>query len=187
MSLVAKIRRPEILTLNKEITKCTVILAIVFGAVSLLFFRSNAFFVYGLALGTCAAVANLNILCASIAQSAKKGKKWPVQGGLALRALIYCGAFLLAIYTAGLAGLGAGIGFILPRLAMFYVLKFRRAIREKRGLEPKYVYIADTSSKVFFKEPRFVIDRYNGGKRSYLTHRRFRKVRIEESKANHGS
>ena len=182
-----KIRRPEILKLNREITKYTVVIAFAFGAVSLLFFRSNALFVYGLALGTCAAVVNMNILCASIAQAAAKSKKWPVQGGLALRALIYCGVFLLSIYTSGIAGLGAGVGFVLPRLSMFYVLKLRKTIREKKGLEAQYVYIADTSSNVFFKEPRFVAGGYNGGKRSYLTHRRFRKVRIEESKESNGS
>ena len=51
------------------------------------------------------------------------------------------------------------------------------AFRRKLGKEPTPVYVTDTKSKVFFKEPWMV--KYRKG-RAYLTHRHFRKVNISK-------
>ncbi|MCL2112124.1 MAG: ATP synthase subunit I [Clostridiales bacterium] len=162
-------------------TKYTIIATAIAVAVSLLFAgRSGALFAYGLALGVCAAVINMNILCASIERSAAKGGKGPVQAGFAVRAAIYAGAFWLAVTTAGVAGVGAAVGFFLPRAAMYIVLGLRPAVRRKLGKEPRAVYVIDTRSKVFFKAPRFVAENYNDGARSYVTHRHFRRIRQAE-------
>ena len=177
MGLIAKKEVGDISKLRKEIIKYTIIVAAVVGGASLLILWPNAYFSYGLALGTCASVINMNILSVFIEQASKKGKKGLIQGSFLVRVLIYGSVFWLVMNTAALASLGAVIGFFLPQIAMLYIFRLRPVIRRKTGEEPGYIYVIDTKSKVFFKEPRFVIDNYNSGKRSYVTHRRFRKVR----------
>ena len=121
-----------------------------------------------------------SITIQSQGRASAKGKKGPVHGGFALRAIVYAAAFLLAAKTAGLSGVGAGIGFFLPHVAMYYTLGLRPVIRRKLGREPRASYITDTGSRVFYKDPWMVIENYKDKDRSYVTFRHFRRIRVEE-------
>ena len=161
--------------IKKEITLYTIIAAAVAEGISLPVLGPGVLFPYGLAIGVCAAVINLSVLSASIDRAVASGRKGPVAVGLIVRILLYCGAFLLAVRTDGVSGLGAAVGFLLPRLVMYVRYALLPWLRRRTGREPAAVYIADTRSNVFVKEPRFV--RYNKG-RAFVTHRHFKKIRV---------
>ena len=133
-------------------------------------------FPYGLALGVCASVIALNIISISIDRAAERGKKGPVFFGFLFRIVIYGGAFWLAVKTAGVASMGAAVGLLLPHIMLYIMYGLLPALKRKFGKEkePEMVYVADTRSMVFFKEPWLV--RYNNG-RAYITNKRYRKIR----------
>lgn len=144
-------------------------------AISLSVLGPDIMFTYGLAIGVCAAVINLNIISVSIDRAVRQGKKWPVIFGFVFRVLLYGGAFWLAARTSGVSAIGAAVGFLLPRVAMPVRLAFLPWLRRKLGKEPETVYVTDTHSNVFVKEPWHV--RYNNGK-AFVTHRHYRKIRV---------
>jgi len=162
--------------LKKEITLYTVIAAAVAEAISLPFLGLNIVFPYGLAIGVCAAVINLSIISTSIEKAVAVNKRAPVIIGFVVRVLLYAGALLLAINASTISCLGAAIGMLLPRVVMYIRYAIRPAIRKWLGREPKAVYVTDTSSLMFIKEPSIV--RHAGGK-AYMTHRHYRKKRKE--------
>ena len=135
----------------------------------------NILFPYGLAVGVCAAIVNLNIISVSIDRAVERGRRGPVIIGFIIRILLYAGAFWLAVRTSGISGLGAAIGFLLPRVTMYVRHVFMPWLRRRLGKEPLAVYRTDTKSNVFVKEPWSV--RYNKG-RAYKTFRHYKKVRV---------
>ena len=161
--------------IKREITLYTIIAAAAVEAISLPILGPDILFTYGLAIGACAAAINLNIISVSVDRAVRQGRKGPVIFGFALRALLYGGAFWLAVSTSGVSGAGAAAGFLLPRIVMPIRFVFLPWMRRKLGKEPETVYVTDTHSKVFVKEPWHV--RYNKG-RAYLTHRHYRKIRV---------
>ena len=132
-------------------------------------------FPYGLAIGACVAIVNLNIISTSIDRAVAKGKKGPVIFGFILRLLLYFGAFWLAITTSGLTGLGAAIGFLLPRIVLYISKGLVPFLKKKINKEPDPVYVTDTRSNMFIKEPSMVRSKNN---RSYVTYRHYRKIRV---------
>ena len=89
----------------------TVVLAAIIELISLPVIGPGILFPYGLAIGVCVAAVNLNIIESSIKRAVDRGKKWPVFFGLLIRVLLYAGAFLMAVRTSNISGLGAAIGF----------------------------------------------------------------------------
>ena len=142
--------------------------------ISLPVFGLNILFLYGLAIGVCVAIVNLHIISITIARAVERGKKTPVIAGFIVRALLYGGAFLLAVRTSGASGLGAAAGFLLPRVVMYFRYGLLSAARRKLRKEPAPVFVTDTRSNMFIKEPQYVL--YCGGK-TYMTHRHYRKVK----------
>ena len=144
--------------------------------ISLLVLGPNILFPYGLAIGACVAIVNLSVISVTINQAIERGKKGPVIWGFILRVVLYGGAFWLAVTTSGVSGVGAAIGFLLPRITLYIRYGLLLALRRKLKKEPAPVYKADTRSNVFIKEPWLV--RYSKKGRSYVTHRHYRKVRV---------
>jgi len=132
-------------------------------------------FSYGLAIGVCAAVIALNVIGFSIERATDSGKRKPVIFGYLFRIVLYGGALLLAINTSVASFAGAAIGLLLPHAALYVTYGLVPVIRRKVMREPQPVWVTDTSSLLFFKEPYHVID--NKGK-TYLTHKHYRKKRI---------
>ena len=160
--------------IKKTITKYTIIIAAIAAVISLFVFGPNILFPYGIALGVCASLVNLSVISSSIDRAVASGRKAPVIIGFLIRIVLYGAAFFLAVRTGGISGLGAAIGFLLPRLCLHIHYGFLPWFRQKTGREPKPVYKTDTSVNIFDKEPRFLM--YNNG-RAYLTHRHYRKVK----------
>jgi len=96
--------------------------------------------------------------------------------GFITRLVLYAAGLYLAAVTDPLAVLGAAIGLLIPHLVIYIRFAIRPAIRRKLGKVPSYVYVPDTRTNIFIKEPSFV--RYNKGK-AYLTHRHYRRLRVE--------
>ena len=145
--------------------------------VSLFIFDQKILFPYGLAVGVCAAAISLGIISSTIEKAVARGNRGPVVIGFYVRVFLYAGALVLAARTGGLAVLGAAIGILIPHLVIYVRHALVPAFRRKLGKEPAPVYVTDTKSKVFFKEPWLV--KYRSG-RAYLTHRHFRKVNINK-------
>ena len=160
--------------IKKAITKYSIIVALIAEIISLFVFGPGILFPYGLVLGVCAALVNMGILSFSIDRAIALGKKGPVNVGLIVRIIIYAAAFFISARTGHISGIGTAIGFILPKLAMQIEFNFLPWFRRKTGREPEPVFVTDKQSKIFDKEPRFVL--YNKG-RMYVTHRKYRKVR----------
>ena len=163
--------------IRKTTTKYTLIAAAVCEIISLFIIGPGILFPYGLALGICAALINMSVLSFTVERSIALGKKGPVNAGLVIRIAIYAAAFLISARTGGISGLGTAIGFVLPKIAMQIKFNFLPWFRGKTGREPAPVYVTDKYSKIFDKEPRFVL--YNKG-RMYITHKKFRKVKQQQ-------
>ena len=170
--------------IKKKTTIYTLIAAAAAELISLPFLGANILFPYGLALGVCAAIINLNVISVSVERAVASGRKAPVTLGFLIRILLYAGAFCLAVLTSGLSALGAAVGFLLPRLVMYIFFGFLPWFKQKTGREPKPVYAPDTHSNIFIKEPLHVL--YNRG-RAFITHRHFKKVRVVESEYGNGN
>ena len=153
--------------------------------ISLIIIGPNILFTYGLAIGACAAIIALYIISISINRAAETGNKKSVTFGFVIRILLYGGALFLAVRTSDISFAGAAIGLLVPHVALYIMYGLLPAARRKLGKEPPTVYVTDTSSMVFVKEPFFVS--YNKS-RAYLTHRHYRKKRVvlEEQKAPAG-
>jgi hypothetical protein len=134
----------------------------------------NVFFPYGLAIGVCVAIVNLHIISITIGRAVGQGKTGPVIAGFIIRILLYGGAFVMAVKTSGLTGLGVATGFLLPRVTLYIRYGLLPVIRRKLGKEPPPVYVTDSRSNMLVKDPSFI--RYSGGK-VYMTHRHYRKVK----------
>ena len=181
--MYAKTEGDEILKLKKEIIKYTIIVAEVAALISLFIFDQKILFPYGLAVGVCAAAISLGIISSTIEKAVQSGRRGPVVIGFYMRVFLYGGALVLAARTGGVAVFGAAIGMLIPHLVIYMRHAIVPAFRRKVGKEPAPVYVTDTKSRVFFKEPWMV--KYRRG-RAYLTHRHFRKVNIRKVNINEG-
>ena len=132
-------------------------------------------FIYGLALGTCVAVIALHVISRTVERAADSGRRGPVVFGFFIRVLLYGGVLYLAVSTSVLSLAGAAIGLLLPHVALYVMHGLVPVIRRKIKREPEPVYVADTSSNLFIKEPWMVL--YKNG-RSYLTYKHYRKRRV---------
>ena len=171
-----KIRGGSIISkIRKDIILYTVIAAAVCQLISLPIVGPSILFTYGLAIGVCAAVIALNIIGFSVERATDSGKRKPVIFGYIFRILLYGGALILAVNTSVTSLAGAAIGLLLPHAVMCVIYGMLPVVRRKIAKEPQPVWVTDTSSMLFVKEPSLVID--NRGK-TYLTHRHYRKKRI---------
>jgi hypothetical protein len=161
-----------------KITLYSIIAAGIAEVVSLPIVGASILFSYGLALGAAVAIINLHVLSSTITIATESGRKGAAILGYIVRIAIYAAAFWLTVRTSLLSGAGAAIGFLLPRAVMYIMYGALPAVRRRMGKEPPAVYVADRASKVFIKEPWFV--RYGSGGRAYLTHRRYKKVKLEK-------
>ncbi len=134
-------------------------------------------FPYGLAIGACISIVNLSVISVSIDRAIAKGKEGPVIIGFIVRILLYAGAVVVPARTSGISAVGAVVGLLLPHIVLYVKYGLIPWIRRKTGKEPETVYAVDTRSRMFIKEPWMI--RYSKG-RTYLTHRRYKKIRIEK-------
>ena len=162
---------------KKEIVKCTIIAAAISELLSLPLLGLTLFFPYGLAIGVCVAVLNLNIISKSIERAFEQRRRGPVVVGFFLRTALYGGGFYLAVTTSPLSGLAAAIGFLLPHIVLYIRKAIVPALKRKINKEPAPIYVTDTSSNLFIKEPEMVLYKNS---RTYLTYRHYRKRRINQ-------
>ena len=165
--------------IKKEITKYSVIAAVIAGIVSLPVFGVSILFPYGLAVGTCASVICLHIIGSTIKKAVDQGRTAPVSVGFFVRVALYIAALCLAATTAPISFLGAVIGLLIPHLIIYIRFALRPAVRRKLGKDPQYTYVTDTRSNVFFREPWIVRD--NKGK-TYMSHKHYRRKKVEIAK-----
>jgi len=162
---------------KKEIVTYTIIAAAIAEIISLPLFGLNIMFPYGLAIGVCVAVLNLNIISKSIEKAVAQRNRSPVIVGFFIRIVLYGGGFYLAVTTSLISGLAAAIGFALPHIVLYIRKAIMPVLKKKINKEPAPIYVVDTSSNMFIKEPWIV--QYKNS-RTYLTYRHYRKRRIQK-------
>lgn len=89
-------------------------------------------FAYGLALGTCIAVLNHNLLVISSKKVLEMGRGVSLALlGYILRLAIYGGAFYLSYKAGTVSGIATLFGYMTVKLGMFYVYGFRPGSTKK--------------------------------------------------------
>ena len=132
-------------------------------------------FPIGLAIGACVAIINLNILSKSIEKAVDQKNKTPVTIAFYIRMALYIGGLFLALNVSLISGLGAAVGFLIPCITISITKALIPAIKRRITKEPAPVYVVDTKSNIFIKDPWIVLYKNN---RTYVTYRHFRKRRV---------
>ncbi|HHX13867.1 MAG TPA: ATP synthase subunit I [Clostridiales bacterium] len=122
-------RTNETLTAFKNrIFRYTILIALVCELISLPFIGFNKDFAYGLALGTCIAIVNFNLLALTAKLTLERQKTLYSPLGYLLRMIIYGFVFWAALKISPLSALAAVIGFMTLKAAIFIL----------HGLKPKF-------------------------------------------------
>jgi hypothetical protein len=112
--------------------------ALIFEAGSLLFLGFDIGFAYGLALGTAVSVVNFNILVFASRRLLASGRAWMSFANYIVRLAVYGFAFYMALRVSHTAAIGAALGFITLKLAIYYIHGFR-GIRSASSEKRDYV------------------------------------------------
>lgn len=93
----------------------------------------NPLFIYGLALGTCVAIVNYNILVLLSQKALDMGRGISLAVvGYIVRLGIYGGVFLLSYKTGTVSGIATLLGYMTIKLSMFYVYGFKPGFASRR-------------------------------------------------------
>jgi small basic protein len=113
-----------------------ILAALIVEAGSLPFLGFDPGFAYGLALGTAVSIVNFNILVYLSRRLLNSGRAWIGFSNYLVRLAVYGFAFYTALRVSLIAALGAALGFLTLKLAIYYVHGFkapRRDPSEKRA------------------------------------------------------
>jgi small basic protein len=116
-----------------------ILIALIFEAGSLLFLGFDVDFAYGLAMGTAVSVVNFNILAYTARKLLNNGHAWMSFAGYIVRLTVYGFAFYMSLRVSLIAALGAVLGFLTLKLAIYYVHGVRAprtTYSAKRALSP---------------------------------------------------
>ncbi|MDR1246755.1 MAG: hypothetical protein LBK57_06970 [Clostridiales Family XIII bacterium] len=130
----------ELTAFKNQIFFHGVIVALIFEAGSLLFLGFDTGFAYGLALGTAVSAVNFSILVFVSKRLLNGGRTWMGFAGYLVRLIVYGFAFFMALRVSNASAVGAALGFITLKIAVYYIHGFkglRSALSKKRtGAEP---------------------------------------------------
>jgi hypothetical protein len=155
-------------------------------------FETWVFFGAGLLCGAGAAIAGFALTYLSAERATKAGRPGLAFVGIGLKFIVYLGVMAIMTITFGIwAGIGVAAGCFTGPVAIIaagvIVPGIKRKVRAAKGLsgadsdsDREYVYeehirAHDGSLRYLFKRGAY-LQRYSGG-RSYVTHRRFRKLK----------
>jgi hypothetical protein len=102
-----------------------IIVALIFEGGSLFFLRFNVSFAYGLTLGTAVAVVNFNILVFTSQRLLLSGRAWAGFSSYIVRLAVYGFAFYMALRISYTAAIGAALGFLTLKVAIYYLHGFK--------------------------------------------------------------
>jgi hypothetical protein len=100
-------------------------IALIFEAGSLLFLGFDLGFAYGLALGTAVSVVNFNILAYTSRKLLNNGRAWMGFVAYVVRLAVYGFAFYMALRVHHSAAIGAALGFLTLKLAIYCIHGFK--------------------------------------------------------------
>lgn len=134
-------------TLNQfknQIFLGTIIVGLFCEVISLFFLGWNPNFAYGLLLGTAISIVNFNVMEFYLHKTLINSNRWMFFLGYMNRLLIFGVSFYVAIKVGILSGIGAIIGFMTLKIAIFYIHGIRakfstgRIVREEpEEVQPK--------------------------------------------------
>jgi hypothetical protein len=107
-----------------------ILVALIFEAGSLLFLGFDVGFAYGLALGTAVSVVNFSLLVLTSQRLLDNGRAWMGFGSYLVRLVVYGFAFYMALRVGYTAAIGAALGFLTLKLAIYYVHGLRAPRRD---------------------------------------------------------
>ncbi|MDR3242836.1 MAG: ATP synthase subunit I [Clostridiales Family XIII bacterium] len=114
----------EIAAFKGRIFKYGVIAGVIFEAVSLPFLGLSKDFAYGLALGTAVSIVNFNIMELILRRILAGWNPMLNFPAYLFRMLIYGIAFYMAMRMSRVAGLGAVLGFVTLKTAIYFLHGF---------------------------------------------------------------
>lgn len=119
-------QKSEMSAFKGKIYKHGVIVAILAQLISLIFLGWRPQFTYGLALGTAIAIVNFTILAFLTGRTVDgKSGKWTLVLSYFIRMGIYAYSFYVCIKISNVCGLGALIGFLTLKIAIYYLYGFK--------------------------------------------------------------
>jgi hypothetical protein len=124
-------KKNELTTFKNQIFKYGIIVALLFELISLPFLGWNPRFAYGLALGTCIAIVNFNLLAYSTKKILDRGRGAGLAVlGYMLRLVLYGGGFYISYRLGTTSGLATLLGYVTIKFGMYYVYGFKPKFSE---------------------------------------------------------
>ena len=121
----------ELNAFKNQIVKYGVIIAILCEIISLPFLGWNPRFAYGLALGTCIAIANFHLLVFASKKVLDRGKGVGLAFiGYILRLFLYGGGFYMSYRLGTDSGLATLLGYLTLKIGMIYLKGFKPKFSE---------------------------------------------------------
>jgi hypothetical protein len=138
-------------------------------------------FAGGLAIGTGISALNMSMLAFLAERSIDRRKVVLSVFGFALRVLIFGGGLSAAAFFFGqIAAFGMALGFLTVYVAVFMVRLFAPTMFQRKGGKFEYAYAksgwAAKGGHKFLLIRQYSMTAYRGG-RTFVTHRRFRKMK----------
>jgi len=120
----------ELTEFKKGIFKYGIIAALIAEAISLAAIGFNTQFAYGLALGTCIAIVNFNILAFCCKKVVDGGGAFASLAGYLFRMMIYGFAFYMSVKISLYSAAGTVIGFLTLKIGLYYLHGFKPKFSE---------------------------------------------------------
>lgn len=125
--------KTELKRLANSLYGYSICAAIIIEAGSLLFIGWNPKFAYGLALGTCIAIVNYNLLVLSSKAMLEKRHGMSLGFiGYLVRLAIYGGVFLLSYSVGIVSGIATLFGYFTLKLGIFYLYGFKPGFASRK-------------------------------------------------------
>lgn len=145
----------EINALKKQIFLYGILVAVLCEIISLFILGLNMKFSYGLALGTCIAIVNFNLLIFTWNKVLTSGSKWLAVIGYFIRMALYGYCFFICVKIGYMVGFACLIGFFTLKLPMYWLYGIKYKYNRNRKVRPEVQAIYD-------EEDRIAEDKYYG-------------------------
>lgn len=127
----------DISRIKKQVALYGLIVIAVCEIVSLFVLGFNALFAIFLVVGFAAALINFNLLALFLKKMLDSGNAGYSTLSFVARILIYCGVFFIAVKQGLAPGLACLLGFLAPKLPLYYFHAIKPDFNMKRKVSPE--------------------------------------------------
>jgi hypothetical protein len=127
----------ELIAFKNQIFLYGIGIALIFEVISLPFLGFDRGFAYGLALGTAISIVNFNLLAFTLGKVLENGSKTLAFIGYMVRLCLYGLVFYVSMRVSLWAGAGSVLGFVVLKIAMYYLHGFKAKFSKGRKVRPE--------------------------------------------------